>query len=109
MANPATMEGLKTALLEATTSAATITLLREYVYELTHSGVEDDDTAADVTIFLSTDSGTTAAAGVGANLGRLRKGDNVSVGPGVNSLGFASVSGSPFFTCAAVRFAGGNR
>ncbi len=71
MANPSTMEGLKTALLEATTTAATIKLLPEYVYELTHSGVEDDDTAADVTI--------------------------------------SSVSGSPVFTCAAVRFAGGNR
>ncbi len=108
MANPTKMEGLRTALLEATTTEATITLEKDYRYELTHSGVEDDDTAADVTIFLSTDSGTAAAAGVGAHLGRLRKGDNLKLGVGVTSLRFKSVSGSPVFTIAASFYTGGS-
>lgn len=103
------MEGLETALLEATTTAATIALEPSVRYELTHSGVEDDDSAADVTVFLSTDSGTAPAAGVGANLARLRKGDNLQVGPSVTSLGFKSASGSPVITIAAVAYVGGNR
>ncbi len=98
----------KAALIEASTTVATVTLLPELEYELTHLGT-DAANAGDINAILLSLGSATPAATTGANKLILGSGVKLCIGPGVSTLKYDAVGGTPAFNITANVYRGGDR
>ncbi len=89
----------RAALMEASTTVATITLLPEFEYELTHL-TTDAAGASDVEpVMLSVSGGTpaTPAETTGVDKLILTTGAQLRIGPGVSAMKYDCPAGTPAF------------
>ena len=101
----------KAALIEASTTVATLTLLPELEYEITHLGQKADGTVQTDIIMLSVSGGTpaTPAQTTGTDKLILQSGVQLRIGPGVSSLKYDAVANNPAFNITANVYRGGSR
>jgi hypothetical protein len=98
MAATTDMNNVSAALFEATTTAANVVLDPRHKYQIIHHAKAiDGATGATTTIMMAVD-GVTAAAAVGDSKFFLGSAQSIELGPGVSSLNYDSVSGSPAFS-----------
>ncbi len=98
----------KAALMEASTTVATVTLLPELEYELTHLGTDAAGNAQTENIMLSLGSATPAET-TGANKLILGSGVQLRIGPGVSTLKYDATGNDPAFNITANAYRGGDR
>ena len=102
---------IKAALIESSTSVATLTLLPELEYELTHLATDAAGNAQTESIMLSVGLGTIAAPAqsTGPDKLILKSGGQLRIGPGVSVLKYTAVGNEPAFNITANVFRGGPR
>lgn len=94
MGNPTSING-GLAVVEAATAERSVLLDATREYTLAHDGETVAGVADTNTIYLSTDSTVTPAAGSGSGKFKLLAGRSVVVGPHVAVLRFKTASGAP--------------
>ena len=99
----------KAALIEASTTVATLTLLPELEYELTHLGTDAATTSPDTDEILLSLGDATPAATTGANKLILGPGAPLRIGPGVSVLKYDATANNPAFNITANVYRGGAR
>ncbi len=100
MANPTAWNiNTRAALVEASTTVATLTLLPEFEYELTHLGANAAGTGLTDEIMLSVGNGTiaTPAETTGVDKLILAPGVQLRIGPGVSVLKYDATANDPAF------------
>ncbi len=108
MANPTVWETTtKTALIASSTTVATLTLLPEMEYELTHTTFDIDSTTGGAETIMLAVGSATAEAVAGAGKLFLVTGQTLRIGPGVSTLKYDAVAGAPVFNITAHPHGGG--
>jgi hypothetical protein len=97
MANPSAIDS-SPAVIEATSSADSVTLQAGRSYSIAHNGVDTSGGFDDATIFLATSAAPTADYAAETDKVPLQAQRTVVLGPGVGTLYFRTASGSPTFT-----------
>ena len=97
MANPSSVGVIEPALIEATTTASSVTLDKSIQYEITHSGLNTSGASTTDAILLATQD-STAALTAGDGQAILTTAVSVKVGPGVDTLKFDATTNAPTFT-----------
>ncbi len=99
----------KAAIIEASTTVATVTLLPELEYELYHLGTDAAGNAQAADLIMLSLGSAVPAQSTGANKLILQPGEYVRIGPGVSTLKYDATANDPAFNITANVYRGGKR